>query len=74
MLRMSWILPFYWVSGMMEVVVGYLRGMGYSMMPTIVTLLGFCAFRILWVYTVFAGDRRLETLAYSLPAENTGNL
>ena len=33
--------------------VGVLRGMGYSIMPMIVSILGICGFRILWIYGVF---------------------
>ena len=29
-----------------------MRGLGYSMTPTIITVLGTCAFRLLWIYTV----------------------
>ncbi|MDO4556667.1 MAG: MATE family efflux transporter [Lachnospiraceae bacterium] len=36
-----------------EVGAGALRGIGYSMLPAIITLLGSCAFRFVWVYTVF---------------------
>ncbi len=33
--------------------VGMLRGLGYSIMPMIVSLLGACGLRILWIATVF---------------------
>ena len=66
-LRLTCILPFYWMSGIMEVLVGYIRGIGYSLMSTIVTLLGSCAFRIIWVYTVFRAQGTLESLYVSYP-------
>ena len=51
----------------MEVVVGSLRGMGFSVMPMTVSLLGACGFRILWIMTVFAADHTPEILYASYP-------
>jgi Na+-driven multidrug efflux pump len=44
---------FYFLCGIMEVLCYSIRGLGYSMMPTLVTLLGACGLRILWIATVF---------------------
>ena len=33
--------------------VGSLRGMGYSVLPTIVSLIGACGLRLLWIFTFF---------------------
>ena len=38
---------------MMDVMVGMLRGLGYSVMPMIVSLLGACALRLIWLATLF---------------------
>ena len=38
---------------MMDVMVGMMRGLGYSTVPMIVSLLGACGLRILWLATVF---------------------
>ena len=38
---------------MMEILCGSIRGLGYSILPTVVTLLGACGLRILWIYTIF---------------------
>ena len=43
----------YALCGIMDVFVGVLRGMGYSVMPMIVSLVGACGLRILWLDTVF---------------------
>ncbi len=43
----------YFLCGIMEVLSGVLRGLGYSLTPTIVTLSCACGFRILWRYLVF---------------------
>lgn len=53
MVRLSVIVTTYAVCGMMDVMVGMLRGLGYAVMPMIVSLLGACGLRILWIATVF---------------------
>ncbi len=57
----------YCVCGMMDTMVGGLRGMGRSVMPMLVSLTGACAFRVVWIYTVFAMNRTLRTLYISYP-------
>ncbi len=66
-LRMSVICTTYCLCGIMDVLVGEMRGMGYSIVPMIVSLTGACGLRVLWIYTVFAADRTLETLYLSYP-------
>ena len=53
MIRLKWICSFYALCGIMDVMVGVLRGLGYSVMPMIVSLLGACGLRLLWIFTVF---------------------
>lgn len=53
MARLSVIATTYALCGIMDVMVGMLRGLGYSIMPMIVSLLGACGLRILWIATVF---------------------
>lgn len=43
----------YFIAGMMDVFVGSLRGLGYSVFPMIVSLIGVCGLRLLWVSTIF---------------------
>ena len=57
----------YFFCGIMEVIVGQLRGFGYSIMPMIVSLCGICVFRIFWIYTAFAVYPNLMTLYVSYP-------
>ncbi len=67
-LKRLWIIaPTYFVCGIMDVVMGCNRGLGYSIMPMIVSLAGACGFRILWIFTVFAMNPTLETLYTSYP-------
>lgn len=65
--RMSIICVFYFICGVMDVLVGCIRGLGYSIMPTFVSLLGACVFRIVWIFTVFQYSRSLFTLYISYP-------
>lgn len=43
----------YALCGMMDVMVGCLRGLGYSVLPMIVSLIGACGLRLLWIFTFF---------------------
>ena len=61
----------YFICGMMDVMTGALRGVGYSLLPMIVSLLGACAFRILWVMTVFAAVPTMQCLMISYPVSWT---
>lgn len=68
LLRMSIICPTYFICGMMDTMVGSLRGMGYSIMPMIVSLTGACALRIVWIFTIFKFiSPTLTTLYISYP-------
>ena len=51
----------------MDVLVGSIRGLGYSVIPMIVSLLGACGLRILWIFTVFKLMPTLTTLYISYP-------
>lgn len=57
MVRLSYICVVYVLCGMMEVMVGSLRGMGYAVVPMIVSLVGTCALRIVWLQTIFPIER-----------------
>lgn len=53
MIRMTHVMMLECLTGTYEISGAGLRGMGYSLLPTIFTILGSCGFRILWLYTVF---------------------
>ncbi len=65
LIRLSYICRFYALCGMMDVMVGSLRGIGYSVMPMIVSLLGACGLRLLWIATVFQTHRTTGMLYLS---------
>lgn len=43
----------YILCGIMDVMVGAIRGIGYTILPTVVSLIGACALRLVWLATVF---------------------
>ncbi len=51
--RIKWVCGLYALCGMMDVMVGILRGIGYSVLPMIVSLMGACGLRIIWIFTLF---------------------
>ncbi|MGN0292024.1 MAG: MATE family efflux transporter [Lachnospiraceae bacterium] len=53
MVRLGVIAVTYALCGMMDVMVGALRGIGYSIMPMLVSMFGVCGLRILWLATIF---------------------
>lgn len=65
--RMKIIATTYFLCGIMDVFSGELRGMGESMLPMVVSMIGSCLLRIVWIYTVFAWNRRLPVLYLSYP-------
>lgn len=67
--RLSIIAGSYMLCGMMDVTSGSLRGMGYSFVPMLVSLIGVCFFRVVWVATVFQLEayHTIETIYYSYP-------
>ena len=66
-LRLKYICIVYFLCGIMDVLVGILRGLGKSITPMIVSLMGACVFRLVWIYTVFQIERfhTIETIYIS---------
>lgn len=67
--RLSIICTTYFLCGMMDVMVGALRGLGYSFVPMIVSLCGVCGIRLVWLFTVFEMEEYhlVETVYVSYP-------
>lgn len=67
--RLWYICGTYFLCGMMDVMVGSLRGIGYSILPMIVSLIGACGLRILWIVTIFQIPtfHTIETIYFSYP-------
>lgn len=65
MIRLAYVGLPYFLCGFMEVLVGSLRGLGRSWTPLIISTLGACVFRIVWILTIFEAHRSLEMLYLS---------
>lgn len=65
--RLSIVCASYFLCGMMDVLVGSIRGLGYSIMPMIVSLIGACLLRVIWIFTIFQAEHTLFSLYISYP-------
>ena len=75
--RLSIIAATYFLCGLMDVGCGILRGMGKAVQPMIVSLLGSCVFRIVWVFTVcplFPGQIMALYISYPISWIVTGGV
>ena len=68
-MRMGIVCTTYALCGMMDVMVGGLRGIGYSIMPMLVSLVGACGLRLLWIATIFQLPQfhTIQTIYWSYP-------
>lgn len=65
LIRLSVVALYYCLCGLMEVYMGLLRGMCHPISSMIISLLGSCVFRIIWIYTIFVWYRSLRVLYFS---------
>ena len=61
----------YFLCGIMDLFPGALRGMGYSAVPMILSVIGTVGMRIIWIYVIFPARRSLGFLFNSYPASWT---
>ena len=52
----------YCISAFMDATIAASRGLGKSVVPTIIVIMGSCVFRIIWVYTIFAYFKTIPSL------------
>lgn len=67
MVRLAIICPTYFICGFMDLTSGAIRGMGKSLVPMIITLIGACGLRVVWVFTVFKVWNTQRSLYLSYP-------
>lgn len=65
--RMLIFMTTYFTCGIMDVLCGLLRGLGATIAPMIVSLVGSCMFRIFWIYCILPFNRTLTMLYISYP-------
>ncbi|MDE6408460.1 MAG: MATE family efflux transporter [Anaeroplasmataceae bacterium] len=58
----------YFLSAFMDATIAALRGLGKTIIPAILLILGSCVFRIIWVYTIFAHFKTIPALYLLYPA------
>ncbi len=66
-IRILYICVPYFIIGLCEVFVGMLRGMGRSIFPTVVSIIGICGIRLLWIFIMFPYFKTLESVYISYP-------
>lgn len=57
----------YFLSGIMDIYIGYLRGLGHSGRTTVNSFIGICGFRMLWVLAIFPLHRSFILLYLCWP-------
>ncbi len=67
MVRLMYMCASYLLAGMMDTATGSIRGMGVSLSPMIITVLGVCVFRIGWIFTIFETYHTADVLYASYP-------
>lgn len=65
--RLLIILSAYTFSMLYENMSGYLRGFGDSLIPAVLTVIGVCAVRITWIYTVFQAYKTFTSILIAYP-------
>ena len=65
--RLAVISTMYCLCGIMDTLVGSLRGIGYSILPMLVSLTGVCVIRVIWIFTVFKSVHTTFSLYISYP-------
>lgn len=65
--RLAIISTMYCLCGIMDTLVGSLRGVGYSILPMLVSLTGVCVIRVIWIFTVFKSVHTTFSLYISYP-------
>ena len=69
--KLTYVMLPYVLCGIMEVFAGIMRGLGYAITPMLVSLIGACGIRVLWIMTAFQMSKTLETLYLCYPVSWT---
>ena len=72
--RMTLVVGTYFICGFMGVLSSAIRGMGASLLPTLVSIGGICGIRVLWIAFVVPHSPSLRTLMISYPVSWTATL
>ena len=61
----------YCISAFMDCTIAASRGLGKTVVPTIIVVMGSCVFRVIWVYTIFAHFHTIPALYLLYPCSWT---
>lgn len=64
---MRYITPYYFLFVPIEMISGALRGMGRTLVPTLLTAAGICVFRVIWMFTLVPRWPVMRTIILSYP-------
>ena len=67
MVRFQYAVAFHFLCSTYELPAGALRGLNWSIVPALISMLGTCAFRLLYVLTYLPAHRSMETLIKVYP-------
>ena len=65
--RLTIVFAAYTFSMLYEIMSGYLRGFGVSLVPAVLTMVGVCGIRIAWIELVFPKHHNFETIMTAYP-------
>lgn len=66
-MMMMYMAPSYWLYGPIEIISGSLRGMGDTLIPTIITAVGICVLRVVWLLFVVPAKHEIGMVCVSYP-------
>ena len=64
---MFYMAPCYWLFVPIELLSGALRGMGDTLIPTMITAAGICVLRVVWMFTVVPVWHEIFAITVSYP-------
>ncbi|MBQ3062123.1 MAG: MATE family efflux transporter, partial [Clostridia bacterium] len=67
MIRLTYVCLPLFLNGVLDVFVCSMRGMGYSLLPTVAQIVGICGVRLLWIFIAFPMFRSLEAVYLCYP-------
>lgn len=67
MVRLTYVCLPLFLNGVLDVFVCSMRGMGYSLLPTVAQIAGICGVRLLWIFFAFPMFRTLEAIYFCYP-------
>ena len=67
LIRLFWVGLLLFLNGFLDIIVNSLRGMGRTLSPTLITMFGVCAIRLIWIWTVFLSHRQLNVIYMCYP-------